>query len=217
MNAGVAIGAEIKPRYRGRIHQAAFFAAIPAGAALILTAHRGAQYAAAAIFATSIVALFGTSAAYHCRQWTETWRARMQRLDHAMIFVLIAGSYTPLTVVALGHALGLTLLVLVWTVAALGIAATMIRYDLVDRYEGVLYVAFGWFLVPVLPAVVHALSLAELLCLTAGGLLYTIGAIGFVRERPDPRPTIFGYHEVWHVMTVAAAACHFALVFLLVR
>jgi hemolysin III len=206
-----------KPRYRGRVHRGACILAIPLGVVLVLAAHRAAAYVGAAIFATSIVALFGTSAAYHCGNWSERWRARWQRLDHTMIFVLIAGSYTPLALLALHHALGITLLALAWGVAIVGIAATLLFYDFVDRHEAVLYTVFGWILLPALPAVVRALNAPELICLAAGGVIYTIGAVGFAREYPDPRPLVFGYHEVWHVMTVAAAGCHFALVFQLVR
>jgi hemolysin III len=207
----------VKPRYRGRVHELACAVAVPAGAFLIVDAHHAAGYVAAAVFATSIIALFGTSAAYHRRSWTESWRSRMQQLDHTMIFVLIAGSYTPLALVALHGAVGIALLTLAWACATIGIAATFIRYDVVDRYEAVLYTAFGWIVLPAIPAVVSALSTAELAFLGAGGAIYTVGAIGFAHERPDPWPRTFGYHEIWHVMTVIAAACHFVLVFDLVR
>ena len=208
---------EVKPRYRGRIHQVMAVACVPAGALLIVMARHASGYVAASIYAASMIALFSTSAIYHRGQWTETWRSRMQRLDHAMIFVLIAGTFTPLTLVALGAAWGITFLVLAWSFAALGVTLSLVRYDLVDRHEGLFYIGFGWLLILSLPSALGALTLAEIICLFAGGVLYTVGAIGFVRERPDPRPLVFGYHEVWHAMTVAAAGCHFALVFQLVR
>ncbi len=212
-----ASGALAKPRFRGRVHEIAFAAAIPVGVLLTVEARHAAGYVAAAVFATSIVALFGTSAAYHRRNWSDPWRARMQQLDHTMIFVLIAGSYTPVALIALQPPIGIALLAIAWSGASLGVVATLVRYDLVDRYEAILYVAFGWILIPVLPAVVRALTTAELVCLVGGGAIYTIGAVAFARERPDPWPNSFGYHEIWHVMTVAAAACHVALVFQLVR
>ena len=207
----------VKPRYRGRLHQLAFLLCIPAGVLLILEARHAAGYVAAAIYVASMAALFGTSAAYHRGRWTERWRSRMQRLDHAMIFVLIAGTYTPLTLIAMGAAWGITFLVLAWTIAAIGVVLSVVRYELIDRHEGLFYIGFGWILVIALPAAIGALTWAELACLVAGGVLYTIGAIGFVKERPDPRPLVFGYHEVWHAMTIAAAGCHFAFVLQLVR
>ena len=205
-----------KPRYRGRIHQGAFLASIPAGALLIIFANGAAGYVAASIYTASLIALFGTSAAYHRGRWTERWRARMQRLDHAMIFVLIAGSYTPLTLIALRPAWGITFLALAWTCAAVGVTLSLVRYHFVDRHEALFYVAFGWLLVLALPAMFSFLTTAELILLFVGGAIYTLGAIAFDRERPEPWPMAFGHHEVWHVMTVAASGCHFALVALLV-
>jgi hemolysin III len=172
---------------------------------------------AGAVYVASMLILFGTSATYHRGRWTERWRSRMQRLDHAMIFVLIAGSFTPLTLLSLGAAWGVVFLVVAWTFAAIGIGLSLLRFDLIDRHEGLFYVGFGWLLVLALPGALSALSALELVCLFAGGVLYTIGAIGFSMERPDPRPAVFGYHEVWHVMTVAAAGCHYVFVLQLVR
>ena len=206
-----------KPRYRGRIHQGAFVASIPAAAVLISAARSAAGYTAAGIYAASMAALFGTSAVYHRGRWTEVWRSRMQRLDHAMIFALIAGTFTPLALLAMTMRWGIVVLVVAWTCAAVGIGFSLLRYEIVDRHEGLFYVGFGWLLVLALPAAFHTLTVAELVCLFAGGVLYTVGAVGFVNERPDPRPLTFGYHEVWHVMTVAAAGCHFALVLQLIQ
>lgn len=206
-----------KPRWRGRIHLVAFLVSIPAGLALVLFSEGISAHVGAAIFAASLVALFGTSAIYHTGNWAPNVRARLRQMDHAMIFVLIAGSYTPITLLALQPAWGISLLAVVWTVAVIGVTIALARFGTLHRLGGYLYIGMGWIVVIALPAVVQSLAPSELLLLFAGGMLYTIGAIGLRLHRPDPRPLVFGYHEVWHAMTVAAAACHFTLVAMLVR
>ncbi len=206
-----------KPRWRGRIHLGAFLVSLPAGLALVLLSQGVSAHVAAALFAVSLAGLFGTSATYHTGTWAPNVRARLQRMDHAMIFVLIAGSYTPLTLLALQPAWGISLLALVWTAAVLGVTLALARFRSLHRVGGYLYIGMGWIVVLALPAVVQSLGELELVLLFAGGVLYTIGAIGLRLQRPNPRPLVFGYHEVWHVMTVAAAACHFTLVAMLVR
>ena len=206
-----------KPRYRGRLHQATFWLSLPAGALLIVVSSHASSYVAASLYAASMALLFGTSAAYHRGKWTPRVRDRMQRADHAMIFVLIAGSYTPITLLALQPAWGITMLAIAWTVAVVGVTLTFTHWNFMDRHSGYLYVAFGWVMVIALPVVVQALSGTELVLLFAGGVLYTVGAVLFGLERPRLRPHSFGFHELWHVMTVLAAVCHYVLVFELVR
>jgi len=206
-----------KPRWRGRIHLAAFLLSLPAGLALVLWSQGVPAHIAAALFALSLAGLFGTSATYHTGNWAPPTRARLQRMDHAMIFVLIAGSYTPITLLALQPAWGITLLAVVWTAAVVGVTLALAHFRALHRVGGYLYIGMGWLVVLALPAVVRSLGPQELVLLFAGGILYTLGAIGLRLQRPDPRPHVFGYHEVWHAMTVAAAACHFTLVAMLVR
>ena len=206
-----------KPRFRGRLHQLAFVLSFPAGALLIVTATHASAYVAASIYVASVALLFGTSAAYHRGRWTPGVRDRMQRADHAMIFVLIAGSYTPITLLALRPAWGITLLAIAWTIAVGGVTLTFIRWDFMDRHGGIFYVAFGWVLVIALPAVLQVLSPTELALLFVGGVLYTVGAVLFGLERPRLAPQSFGFHELWHVMTVAAAGCHYVLMLKLVH
>lgn len=206
-----------KPRFRGRLHQFTFWATLPAGALLIYMARNASAYVAASVFAASMAILFGTSAAYHRGNWTPQARLRMQKLDHAMIFVLIAGSYTPVTLLALRPAWGITLLSIAWTVAVAGATLTITKFDFMDRHGGYVYVGFGWLMVVALPVVVKGLTGMQIALLFAGGLLYTVGAINFGSERPKLRPQTFGYHEVWHVMTVMAAGCHYVMVMQLVR
>ena len=206
-----------KPRWRGRIHLVAFLVSIPAGLALVLLSRGVSAHVGASIFAVSLVGLFGVSAIYHTGNWAPHVRARLQRMDHAMIFVLIAGSYTPITLLALQPAWGIALLAIVWTVAVIGVTLALARFGALRRAVGYLYIGMGWIVVIALPAVITSLDSTELALLFAGGVLYTLGAIGLRLQRPNPRPLVFGYHEVWHAMTVAAAACHFTLVAMLVR
>ncbi len=206
-----------KPRFRGRLHQCTFIASIPAGLIVILLARGASGYVAASLYAASVAALFGTSALYHRGRWSPAIRLRMQQADHAMIFVLIAGSYTPITLLALRPAWGITLLALAWTITVIGVTLTFTRWHFMDRNSGYLYVAFGWVMVVALPVIVQALSATQLVLLFAGGVLYTVGAVLFGLERPRLRPHTFGFHEMWHVMTVAAAGCHYALIVSLVH
>ena len=174
-------------------------------------------HVAAALFALSLAGLFGTSAMYHTGNWAPVARRRLQRMDHAMIFVLIAGSYTPLTLLALQPAWGIALLAVVWTVAVVGVTLALARFGALRRAGGYLYIGMGWIVVIALPAVVRSLDTQELLLLFAGGCSTPWGRSGCACSAPNPRPLVFGYHEVWHAMTVAAAACHFILVAMLVR
>jgi hemolysin III len=206
-----------KPTWRGRIHLVAFLVSIPAGLLLVLLSRGVSAHVSAAIFAVSLAGLFGVSAIYHTGNWAPHVRARLRRMDHAMIFVLIAGSYTPITLLALQPAWGISLLAIVWTVAVIGVTLALARFGALHRAGGYLYIGMGWIVVIALPAVVTSLAPSELALLFAGGLLYTVGAIGLRLHRPNPRPLVFGYHEVWHAMTVAAAACHFTLVAMLVH
>lgn len=215
--AGVAEAVLLAPRLRGRLHQLGFVVALPAGALLIASSHDVTERVASALFAISLLALLAASGVYHMSHWPPAVKARLQRVDHAMIFVLIAGSYTPVTLLALDPAWGITFLVLAWGIAAGGAVLAIWHLRIVHRYAALLYIGFGWLLVLALPAVLRALDGTELALLGAGGVLYTVGAIGLWMRRPDPKPHIFGYHEVWHAMTLAAAACHYMLVLLLVR
>jgi hemolysin III len=213
----VSTHAILRPSWRGRIHRWAFAVSIPAGVALVVWSRGAPAHIAAIVFALALIGLFGTSAIYHSGEWNPAIRGRLQRLDHAMIFVLIAGSYTPITLLALQPAWGITLLVTVWTVAVVGVTLALLHFGALRRAGGYMYIGLGWVVVLAMPAVVRSLGTLELSLLFAGGILYTLGAIGLRFQWPNPRPATFGYHEAWHAMTVAAAGCHFALVLLLVR
>jgi len=205
------------PRLRGRLHQVAFFASIPAGIALVLVARSPPARLAVLVYALSLTAMFGTSAALHRLRWSPRARLRMDRLDRTMIYVLIAGSYTPVCLLALRPGWRVALLALVWTGAAVGIALVLIwnRHRVIGVARMVLYLGLGWMSVLVLPELARTLGIGQLALAVMGGVLYTVGAVVLIRRRPDPSPRVFGYHEVWHAFTVAAGACHYALIWLL--
>jgi hemolysin III len=205
------------PRQRGRLHQAAFVVSIPAGAALVAIAEGGRARATAAVFAVGLTGLYGVSAAYHRGRWSDAARKVMKHLDHAMIFVFIAASYTPLALLALRSDGGTGLVVAAWCGAAVGVLVTVLRLERWHRIGFALYLVLGWLAVVALPRFAEALSGPQLGLLLTGGLLYTVGAVVLATRRPDPRPEVFGYHEVWHTFVVAASSCHFVLVAQLVR
>ncbi|MEP7033228.1 MAG: hemolysin III family protein [Actinomycetota bacterium] len=206
-----------KPRLRGRIHQVAFFVSIPAGVLLIVLAHGAAGKTAAIIYAVSLSAVFGASASYHVGSWSKPALRRMKRLDHSMIFMLIAGSYTPVALLVLHGAWSVVILSLIWTMAALGITLKLARIDGLSKLAATLYVSMGWLIVIPFLQLYRGLSTAGLTLLVAGGALYTLGAVVFAKRTPDPNPAVFGYHEVWHAFIVAAAACHWAMILLVLR
>ncbi len=209
--------APAKPRLRGRFHQVAFFVSIPAGAALAAVATGAVARTAAIVYAASLSAVFGASAAYHRGDWEPKALRRMKRLDHSMIFVLIAGSYTPMCLLALHGAWAIVMLSMVWAGAIVGIMLKLIRIDGFSALTGFLYIALGWVALFALPQLVRGLSPGAIALMVAGGLLYTVGAIVLASRRPDPSPSTFGYHEVWHALMVAAVACHYAMIMLVVR
>jgi hemolysin III len=198
------------------MHVAAFALAIPGGILLIVLGRSAEAKVGATIYMASLLLGFGTSAGYHRLAKRERTQALMQRLDHSMIFVLIAGSYTPICLLGLPPAWGIPILCVVWLGAALGVVLKQVAFDRLRWLEIALYPILGWIVVVAMPALFDGLSTTELSLLFAGGLLYTVGIPVLVLERPDPWPRTFGYHEVWHTFTVAAASCHFATITLLV-
>lgn len=207
----------VKPRWRGRIHQVAFFVSLPAGIVLVILAEGLVARIAASIYALSLVAVFGASAAYHRGEWTPTALRRMKRLDHSMIFVLIAGSYTPIALLILHGPWSIVILSVVWAGAVAGITLKLIKIDGFSVLTAALYMAMGWFALVAFPQLLHEMPSPALVLIIVGGLLYTVGAIIFAIRRPNPSPAVFGYHEIWHAFMVAAAACHFAMVAIVVR
>ena len=206
-----------RPRLRGRLHQIAFVVSIPAGIALVAAGHRAAAYVGAAIFAVSLSAVYGTSAAYHVRSWSPRAERVMKRLDHSMIYVLIAGSYTPIALLALRPAWSVTMVSVGWAGAAVGVLLMVTGLDHLHRVGLALYLTLGWLPIVAAHELVRGLTNGQLALLLAGGVAYTAGAIMLAAKWPRLRPATFGYHEFWHAMVVGAGACHYALILLLVR
>ena len=205
-----------RPSWRGWMHVVAFFLAIPGGILLIVLARSAEATVAAAIYMASLLLGFGTSAGYHRLARKERTQQLMQRLDHSMIFVLIAGSYTPICLLGLPPAWGIPLLCVVWAGALTGVLVKQFAFERLRILEIALYPILGWIVVVAAPVLLDGLTTTELSLLVAGGLLYTVGIPVLVLEKPDPWPLTFGYHEIWHTFTVAAAGCHFATITLLV-
>ncbi len=206
-----------KPRLRGWFHEVAFFVSIPAGATLIFLARGAEARTAAIVYSLSLTAVFGASAAYHRIHWSEVGLRRMKRLDHSMIFLLIAGSYTPVSLLVLHGAWSVVMLSIAWSGAAVGVTLKLTKIDELHGLTGFLYIALGWLAVFALPQILHAVGAGPLVLMVIGGLLYTGGSIVLLRKRPDPSPKTFGYHEVWHSMMTGAAACHWAMILLILR
>ena len=209
-----------KPRLRGWLHVWAFGISAVAGVVLVsvAAATRGAEAAmATTIYATTVALLFGTSAVYHRVRWsTETRRRLMSRLDHSMIFLFIAGSYTPFALLLMPRRTGATVLLVVWLGAVAGVLLKT-SWIAAPRWLSVpLYLALGWVAVFVFPDLLRHGGVAALVLLAAGGVVYTIGGIVYGLKRPDPWPNTFGFHEVFHLCTVVAAACHMVAVWLAV-
>jgi hemolysin III len=207
---------EPKPRLRGRFHQAAFLVSVPAGLALVAVAPTTVARWAAVVFALSLTALYGTSAAYHRLTWSPRAHRWMKRLDHSMIFMLIAGTYTPFSLLVLPWPWSVVMLSVASVGAAAGIVMKMVRIDGLGAVTGTLYVALGWLAIVALPHILRGLSGVAVGLLFSGGALYTAGAVVLARGRPNPRPSTFGYHEIWHSMVIGGSLCHYALVFLIV-
>ncbi len=202
-----------KPLLRGRLHAVGFFAAIPAGIVLVAAASGASARAGAVVYALSLAALLGASASYHHIKHEGRRRQILRRLDHSSIYILIAGSYTPLCLLALPGWWGRSLLFAVWAAAAVGVALKLTRFESSHRIGFVLYLAMGWAVVLAAPTFASALTTATLVLLVAGGLTYSLGAVVLATHVPNPFPRVFGYHEVWHLMVVVAAILHYAAIY----
>lgn len=208
-----------RPALRGVLHLAAAVFAALGVAVLLLLADSPRDYVGGAIFASSLALLYATSATYHRVTWRPALRRIVKRIDHAMIFVLIAGTYTPFCLLALSDAWGITMLSVVWGVAGAGMLLKVVWPGAPKRLAVPLYVVVGWLAVIAAPQLLDRLDPAPIAMLVGGGVLYTLGGAVYAFERPNPWPRVFGYHEVFHALVVAGSAVHYALValFLLPR
>jgi hemolysin III len=203
----------VKPRLRGVLHQWAFAVSLAAGLGLVLEAESARARIAVTIYGLSVAALFGTSALYHRVDWrTLTAHRWMRRLDHTMIFVLIAGSYTPFAMLALSGALSTIVLVTAWSAALAGAAFKVAWIDAPAWLISGAYIALGWMAIVTLPQLIDHIGPLAVGAVGLGGVLYSAGGIIHARQRPDPVPAIFGYHELFHLLVVIAAGLQYAVV-----
>ena len=201
-----------KPLLRGVIHQGGFLAALGVAPFAVLSADGTRARVSVGIFAASVVACFGASALYHRVTWSARVRPWMRRLDHAGVYLLIAGTYTPVSLLALDGAWRPAILGTVWIGAG---AAILLKFAWVDAPKwlaAAIGIALGWVAVVALPELAHRVDRAAVALLVAGGLAYTYGAIVYARRRPDPAPAVFGYHELFHALTIVAVACQYVAI-----
>ncbi|HUQ60953.1 PAQR family membrane homeostasis protein TrhA [Lentzea sp.] len=208
----------LRPRLRGWLHLWSFVASVATGAALIAAAASTVSAKAAlatSVYGITVLGLFGVSALYHRVTWqSERVRTWMKRLDHSMIFVFIAGTYTPFALLAMNPGTGRVVLTVVWIGALLGVTLKL-AWPHAPRWLGVpIYIALGWVAIFVLPELLHHAGVAALVLLLVGGALYTVGAIFYATRWPNPWPQVFGYHEFFHAATVVAAICHYIAIWL---
>jgi hemolysin III len=201
-----------RPRLRGLLHVVCFEASLVLGTLLIVAAQGALQTTSAAVYAAAVAGLFGTSALYHRGAWDPAAAVRMQRVDQLMIVVLIAGTATPPMALALSGTWRVIALGALWTLSTVAITLRVTRLAASERVVGALYIVLGWVAGAAVPAVWIRYGTAPAVLLLAGGVLYTIGAIGYHLRKPDPRPAVFGYHEVFHLYVAAAAACHYVAI-----
>jgi hemolysin III len=202
----------VRPLLRGVLHQAGFVVALAVGILLVLNTHDARQSVAAGVFATSVAVMLGLSALYHRVAWRPHVRLWMRRADHAGIYILIAGSYTAVGLLALHGSVQLFVLTAVWSGAA---TATVVKFCWVRSPRWLsagLAIAIGWIGVIALPALLRATGILAVLLIAAGGIFYTLGGIVYARGKPDPVPTVFGYHELFHAFTLVALALQYAAI-----
>jgi len=201
-----------RPLLRGMFHLPAAVAAIAGTVLLLLLADSARAYTGAAIFGASLILLYTTSAAYHRVPWSPRLRGIARRLDHAMIFTLIAGTYTPLGLLVLNTAWWISMLSVVWGLAGAGIIMKLAWPGAPKWLSVLMYATIGWLALVTAPLLVSLFTAGPLALLLLGGLLYTLGGVVYAVGKPSPYPRVFGYHEVFHVLVIAGSVLHFSLV-----
>jgi hemolysin III len=218
LNDAAGVSPAVKPVLRGVLHQIAFCAAVIVGTLLVAGAEGARRQLAAAVFAGSVALCFGASALYHRVTWTPRVRRWMRRVDHAGVYLLIAGTYTPVGLLVLDGNWRVVVLAIVYAGAGIAIALKFAWVDAPKWLAVVLGIALGWVAVVALPQLATRLGASGLTLLAAGGLAYTAGALVYARRRPDPLPNTFGYHELFHALTIVAVTCQYvAIAFFVIR
>lgn len=203
---------EVKPRLRGVSHAFAFVAALAGCFFLALAPEKGVRHLAGMVFGVSLVLMFGISATYHCPNWSPATSQRIQRLDHAAIYVLIAGSFTPVALLDAAGGWGPRMLWVMWIAALTGAGLALLGLSGPRGLRSLLYVVLGTVSLPVIPRLPDVIGPARAGWLVFGALIYALGAGVYARKWPDPLPTVFGYHEVFHLMVIAGASVHYAVI-----
>ena len=207
-----------KPKLRGVLHQIGFSVSLVLGTLLIVGSGGASERVAAAVFAGSVAVCFGLSALYHRVNWRPGARLWMRRADHAGIYLLIAGTYTPVCLLALDGAWRFAVLAVVWLAAAAAIIFKFAWVDAPKWLAAVIGIALGWAGVALLPELATHVHPVAIVLLALGGIAYTVGAVIYARRRPDPAPTVFGYHELFHALTIVGVGCQYvAIAFFVIR
>jgi hemolysin III len=211
------MNAPLVPRFRGVFHQYAFFAALAAGSVLVVLADGFRERFAVWVYAAALAAMLGASALYHRFPWrSAAARLRARQLDHAMIFVFIAGTYTPFALLAFDGALGAIVLAAVWGGALLGVVEELVWIHAPRWVSAVAYLAVGWVGVIAVPQIFSALGVTVVVLLFVAAALYTLGALTYATTWPNPLPSTFGFHEIFHLLVVLAATTQYVAISLLV-
>jgi hemolysin III len=205
-----------KPRFRGTSHFYALFVAAVAAVVLVATAPSGLATFGAAVYAVTLVGMFGASALYHRGTWSPEMAARLLHLDHTAIFLLIAGTYTPIALLAIEGATRVAILTAVWLIAVAGIGFEWLPYPAPRGYVTTVYLALGWLGLVAFVPLYDATGWDGVVLVAGGGVCYTVGAIVHAARRPDPWPETFGYHEIFHVFVILAALLHYCAIAFLV-
>lgn len=202
-----------KPLLRGHFHQAMFFVSLGASILLIAKSDSRIEYISTIVYSIALLGMFGISALYHRITWNPTERFLMKRLDHAGIYLMIAGCFTPICLLGLPEQSGMRLLTLIWIVGFVGIIQSIFFVNISKMYSAILYLIMGYMIVPYFSELAAHIGYVKLSLLIGGGIAYSIGAISYGLKRPAFKPLVFGYHEFFHVMVSVGAILHFILIF----
>ncbi len=217
MNIEADADSAVKPKLRGWLHAVMFPVSVIAGIVLVATAPSQASRVSSAIFATTASILFGVSALLHRGSWSPAVEGLLRRLDHANIYLIIAGTYTPFAVLALPDKEGRILLLIVWVGAFAGVVFRVFWVTAPRWLSTALYVVVGWVAIFFIPELVDGAGIAAVVLIVIGGILYSLGAVVYATKRPNPSPEYFGFHEVFHALTVAAYMAHYVAVWIVVH
>lgn len=206
-----------KPTLRGYLHLAAFFMTLGAGSLLAAKSTSTDATIASVVYVFGLLFLFGVSSIYHIPHWEPQPRAFLKRIDHSAIFILIASTFTPLCMLALREAPGKQLLIIIWSAAGLGLIQSIFWVKAPKWVTAVLYVIMGWLALPYLGELKDTLGSVKVLFIVMGGIVYTVGAVFYAMKKPNFRPGIFGYHELFHFFTIIGALLHFVVIYQLIK